>query len=48
MLSTHKVAHAEDIFSYRDYMCQVSKLLYPATQGPGAGGWGPGPDLRAG
>ena len=44
MLSTHKVAHAEDIFSYRDYMCQVSKLLYPATQGPGAGGWGPGPD----
>ena len=28
MLSTHKVAHAEDTFSYRDYMCQVSKLQH--------------------
>ena len=26
MLSTNKVAHAGDSFSYRVYMCQVSKL----------------------
>ena len=26
MLSKNKVVQAEDIFCYRDYMCQVSKL----------------------
>ena len=26
ILSTNKVAHAEDTFCYRDYVCQISKL----------------------
>ena len=28
MLLTNKVVHAEDTFSYRDYMCHVSKLQH--------------------